>query len=238
MRRKKGFGIFLALAAVAFIATVALVSPLFQIRQIDIVGNGATNTEDILNQAQIIQGQNMLAFSASNVRTRINLLPHVKEVEVLREFPDRVIISITERIPVANIRVAHSGTYLLIDDAGMVLAARPQPTEGLPVAIGIDFANFAIGEYLDVESNIIFRDIIQLSRVFVRHNFSPDVVDMSNPLDIVLQTCNINILFGEMTDLDRKMWYAAAIIDQFETDDRGFIDIRDINIPPRFGLLR
>ena len=238
MRKNKRFSIFFALAIVALIATAALVSPLFHIRQISIEGNSAISTEDILNQAKIVQGQNMFAFSASAVGRQINLLPHVKEVSVVREFPDVVIISIIERTPVANIRVGNSGTYLLIDNDGMVLSARTQPTGGLPVAIGINFANFAIGEYLDVENNLVFRDIIQLSRVFARYNFSPDVVDMSNPLDIVLQACNINIFFGEMVDTDRKMQYIAAITEQFETQDRGFIDIRDVSIPPRFGLIR
>ena len=238
-RRKKRKPVaFFVFTAVAFTVVAVLISPLFEIRQIDIIGSSFICDEAILSHAQLETGQNMLAFSASTVREQINQLPYVQDVDVVREFPDRIVITVEERIPIANIRVAHSATYLLIDDAGMVLESASAPAPALPVAIGIDFASFSVGEYLDVEDNLVFRDMLRLSRLFARYSFFPDIVDMSNPVDIVFQTENLNIFFGNMSDMDRKIQYISAIKEQFSPETRGFIDIRDIGRPPRFGLIR
>ncbi|MCL2574112.1 MAG: FtsQ-type POTRA domain-containing protein [Defluviitaleaceae bacterium] len=236
--RKKRFVTSLVVAMTVFVAVAILLSPLFAIRQIDIIGNSFLCAEDILGRTELETGQNMLAFSASTVEAQISELPYVREVEVLREFPDTIVISIAERVPVANIRVANSAIYLLIDDGGMVLESAAEPIHVLPVITGIDFANFAVGEYLDVEGESIFRDVLRLSRLFTRYSFFPDIVDMSNLADIVFHTDNLNILFGNMSDMDRKIQYISAIMEQFAVETRGFIDIRDINEHPRFGLIR
>ena len=238
-RKKRKFAALFVFGLVVFAAVAVLISPLFAIRQIEIVGNSAICAKDILCRAQLETGQNMLAFNASAVRAQISLLPYVQDVTVVREFPDRVVISIAERIPIANVRVAHSATYLLIDDAGMVLESASVPTPYLPVAIGIYFTNFAVGEYLDVEDDLVFRDMLRLSRLFARYNFFPDVVDMSDPADITFQAGNINILFGSMSDMDRKIQYISAIKQQhFTPETRGFLNIRNINERPVFGLIR
>ena len=237
-RKKKGFGIIFAFALAAFAAVAVLLSPLFEIRQIEITGNNIICYEDIMSRTQLEAGQNMLAFSANTVRTQINQLPFVQTVDVVREFPDKVIITVAERTPISSIRVAHSATYLLIDDTGMVLESGSAPTPDLPVAIGIDFASFAVGEYLDMEDDIIFRDMLRLYRLFMRYDFFPALVDLSNSEDIVFHTEYLNIYFGSMSDMDRKIQYISAIQEQFAPEAKGFIEIRDINEPPRFGLIR
>ena len=237
-RKKRRFGIFFVFTIVSFVAVAVLLSPLFEIRQIEIIGNNTISANDILGQAQLETGQNMLAFNASTVRAQINQLPFVQRVDVVREFPDKVIITVAERVPVANVRVAHSAVYLLIDNAGMVLESSSGPMPALPVAIGIDFASFAVGEYLDVEDDVIFRDMLRLYRLFTRYDFLPDIVDMSNPADIVFHTEMLIIFFGSMSDMDRKIQYLSAIKEVFRPEARGFIEIRDINERPRFGLIR
>ncbi|MDR2183209.1 MAG: FtsQ-type POTRA domain-containing protein [Clostridiales bacterium] len=237
-KKKKSFVVLFLFALLAFTAVAVLISPLFEIRQIEVVGNSTIATEDILGRAQLETGQNMLAFSANVVRAQINQLPFVSQVDVVREFPDRVIITVRERVPVANIRVAHSATYLLIDDGGMVLESGSTSAPALPVAIGVDFANFAVGEYLEVENDLVFRDMLRLYRLFTRYDFFPKTVDMSNPADIVFYTDNLSIFFGSMSDMDRKIQYISAIKARFSPEARGFIEIRDINERPRFGLIR
>jgi len=237
-RKKNRFAVLFVFAMVAFVAVAVLLSPLFEIREIEVVGNSAICSEEVLEHAQLETGQNMLAFSANSVRARVVQLPFVRSVDIVREFPDKIVVTIAERTPVANIRVANSATYLLIDDSGMVLESASTPVSGLPVAIGVDFASFAVGEYLIVEDDMVFRDMLRLYRLFTRYSFFPDSVDMSDPTDITFQAEHLSIFFGSMSDMDRKIQYISAIKEQFAPEARGFIEIRDINERPRFGLIR
>ena len=235
--KRKFIRIALFFSALAFIALAVFISPLFEIRDITIVGNNIISDNEIISTAGIATGQNILSFGANSTARRLFSLPYLRDVNILREFPNTVVISVTERVPMANIRLSHSGTYLLIDDMGMVLSVRAVPTEPLLVVIGVDFPNFAIGEYLAVQDSAIFENILLLSRMFRQNDFFPDILDKSDPNDIVIKYERLDILFGNMYDAHRKVHSIAAIIEQFPEGNAGFIDIRDVN-NPRFGPLR
>ncbi|MCL2397404.1 MAG: FtsQ-type POTRA domain-containing protein [Defluviitaleaceae bacterium] len=237
-KRKKTLRVVMFVAVFAFCIMAVLISPLFEVRHIDVVGNQRIAAADIIAVAGLDMGQNTLSFSARSIARQIGSLPFVREASVTRALPDGVTISVVERVPVANIRLANTSTYLLIDDGGMALATGVVPIGGLPVVVGADFPNFAIGEYLIVDEPLVFDNILLLSRVFRRYDFSPDVVDVADPFDIVLHVGNLNILFGPIADADIKVQNVQAIMEQFPVSDRGFIDIRDANARPRFGLIR
>jgi len=236
-KKRKFIRIALIFSALAFTALAVLISPLFEIRNINIVGNDIILDSEVISVSGIAAGQNILSFGTNSVVRRLFSLPYLRDAYILREFPDTVVISITERVPMANIRLSHSGTYLLIDDMGMVLSVRATPEEHLPVVIGVDFPNFAIGEYLSVQDSAIFENILLISRMFRQNDFYPDILDKSNPHDIIIRYGSLDILFGNMSDANRKVHNIAAIIEQFPEGNAGFIDIRDIN-QPRFGPLR
>ena len=237
-KQKKILRFVIVLAVLAFLAFAILMSPLFEINRIDIEGNRTISDVEILRASGLAVGQNLLAFSASTAEGWIEALPYVLSASVTRNFPDGLTITVTERTAVANVRLGNTSTHLLIDETGMVLETAPRPMEGQLTAIGIDFTHFAIGEYLVVDNPVVFDNILQMSRLFRRYDFFPDIVDISDPLDIVLHKGDTGIYFGDISDADRKIQYLQAISQQFPLGVRGYIEIRDINERPRFGLIR
>jgi hypothetical protein len=78
-----------------------------------------------------------------------------------------------------------------------------------------------------------------LADIFAVYDFFPDVVDFSNPRDIVMHQANFEIAFGSMEDAQTKVRYLKGIESSPPHGmDRGFIDIRDVNGNPRFRLSR
>ena len=237
-KQKKALRLVLCLGLLMFAALGVLLSPLFEIRQINIVGGNVLTEQEIIAASHLGLGQNIFAFSTRALTDRVSALPFAREAEVARELPGTVIISVTERLALANIRVGNTNTYLLIDDVGMVLSVDAAPRRGLPVVTGVELNHFALGEYLVVENSFVFDDILSLSRIFRRYDFFPEVVNMSDPFDIVLQLGNLDIIFGTAQDADRKVQYLRAISEQFPVGDRGYIYIRDVNERPRFVRMR
>jgi len=239
IKRKKSLRLqFVIVAAlVGFAAFGLLISPLFEVRRIYIEGAIGLTDNEILATSGLDVGQNIFGFSARNTASQIAEIPFVRSATVTRQLPNNVTISVVERIAIASVRVGNTGTYLLIDDSGMVLNAGT-PRVGLPLVIGIEPTHFAIGSYLEVDNHSVFNNILYLSRVFRRYDFVPDVLDFSNPADIVLHKWPLDIMFGPVSDADRKVQYIQAIIEQFPVTERGYIYIRDINARPRFGLIR
>ena len=235
---RRGFFWFAAVTGViAFAAVVLLSSDLLVIREFEIVGNHEVAVDDILLASGISLRQNILSFSPRAAQNSIENLPFVRSALVLRDYPDRVVISVSERMPIAYTRFFN--TYLLLDNHGMVLDVSATAARGLPVVVGLDITSFAVGEYLDLANLRIFDCIILLSGAFARHNFDlAQMVDISNPAQIRIIADGIIINFGSTDDSDRKIQDIAAIIQAMPSDVRGQIHISDPALPPRFEPLR
>ena len=232
MKKKSSFKIILTLATLLFLIVIIVFSPLFRISQIEIIGNFQTSRQEVLETGDIQVGVNIFSLNARQAADAISALPHIRAVSIERELPDNVRIRIFEREQTANIRVLDSSTYLLIDSEGIVLQVGQRPVGSLPIVTGIHIGNFSLGDSLQTDNPLIFDYILELSSFFALYRFFPDIVDFSNQRDITLFYENFEIAFGNMEDAQRKVRYLSGIIEA-RPIDRGYIDMRDLEIYPR-----
>jgi cell division protein FtsQ len=112
--------------------------PYFSVRAIDIeLDAGALfSQEEIIAWSGITEGMNLWTVDPEQVRARLLTYQGIRAVEVRREFPQRVIVQVQTRHPVAV--VAHpSLTYL--DQDGVWFTAQAQKKElDLPYVTGFD----------------------------------------------------------------------------------------------------
>lgn len=102
----------------------------FSVREVRIEGLRRLDEDTVLLQSGIGRGNNVLYFDAETVRENVESLPLVKKCKVAQIFPDTVVLTIEERIPIATIQV-NSRSYE-IDDDGVVL--REYESDELPLA--------------------------------------------------------------------------------------------------------
>ncbi len=95
-----------------------LSSPYFEIREISVRGLKELTEKDILKLAEIKPAQNLLAVNTDVVAERISKNPWVKNMYVGREMPDRLVVEVRERHPVAMLK--HGAEFYLMDTAGVV----------------------------------------------------------------------------------------------------------------------
>lgn len=82
-------------------------------------GNVNLKTEDIITAAHLETGKNILLSNIGRAKRAVGKLPLADEVTVHRVFPNRICISVKERIPAAYIM---SGSHLaVLDVKGVVL---------------------------------------------------------------------------------------------------------------------
>jgi cell division protein FtsQ len=91
--------------------------PYFQAREIMIRGCKELTEKEILSLAAIKPSQNILVVNTDEAARRIRVNPWVKDVSVGREFPDRVVIEIRERTPMALLK--KDTAFYLLDMEGV-----------------------------------------------------------------------------------------------------------------------
>lgn len=125
-RKKSGVPALLAAAALRAILVVALpvgvvvwllYSPYFLIREVKVDGGARVSAAWMQQNLAPLVGRHVLAVSLEGVRRRLSAHPWVASVELRRELPHRLRVSVVERQPVALL-AAKDGLHLLPRPSG------------------------------------------------------------------------------------------------------------------------
>jgi cell division septal protein FtsQ len=110
-------------------------SPRFAVKEI-IVHTGPRVTEqEVRMLADLNEGDNILGFSLSDIVAGVEIHPWVKSASVMRQFPDRVVIDVLEREPVAVVSLG--SLYYLGQDGEIFKKLLPGEEFDYPVVTGI-----------------------------------------------------------------------------------------------------
>jgi len=93
-------------------------SPLLATRHIIVRGCNELTEKEVLQLAQIHEGVNILALNTKAIADRVKRNPWVKEVTLGREYPDRIVIELKERVALALVKEGEQ--LYLVDQEGVV----------------------------------------------------------------------------------------------------------------------
>src|SRR5882762_11753399 len=115
-------GIALTLAVVPLVVGGAmhwlLTTPRFGVASVEVRGASRVAPETILTVAAIARGANIFRLDTTGVTGRVESLAEIRRADVVRELPNRVVISVEERRPFT---LVHSGRLHWMDEEGRVL---------------------------------------------------------------------------------------------------------------------
>ena len=111
--------------------------PYFEIKEISVRGLKELTEQDVLTQASLTPRQNLLSVNIEALEKRISSNPWVKNIYVGRELPDRLILEVKERNPVAVVK--QSSELYIMDNEGFVFKKLGKNDDvDLPILTGID----------------------------------------------------------------------------------------------------
>jgi cell division septal protein FtsQ len=160
-------------------------NPMYALSDIRVSTDGLLTRKQVLEIAEIEEGQNIFSVDLNKARKNIDQLPQVDRVELRRLVPDRLDIKIIERQPVAWVApaadspLAVGSEAMLVDSRGYVMRSRKiQPEHAaLPVIIGVSMEDVAAGQKLPSAEALAAIDLIRLSADDLR--WQPRIVDVS-----------------------------------------------------------
>lgn len=125
----------LVLAAQAAGVAWFLTTDHFGVRVVEVRGTSRVSPDRVLAAAQIVAGTNFWRLDGAAVTARIEALPEIRRAELIREFPNRVVILVEERRPFT---LVHGARLHWIDEEGRVLGEeRDAVASPAPVISGL-----------------------------------------------------------------------------------------------------
>jgi hypothetical protein len=117
-------------------AAVALHSPWFKLRRVEIVGAERADVAGRLAGAGVGPGAFMVWLRLGEIEAAVRADPWVQEVRVERVLPDRLIVEVLEQTPA--IWAGTGDEWRLVSRRGVVLAVADSPGEGL-LAVAVPY---------------------------------------------------------------------------------------------------
>ena len=111
--------ILIGVVLVVALCGILLTAPGLKVSSVSCEGMIYLNKEEVLNAADIKTGKNIFLSNTGSAKRKIENLPLVKSAAVKREFPNKIVISIEERTPVAYFQYGSDG--VIIDNEAIVV---------------------------------------------------------------------------------------------------------------------
>jgi len=206
----------------------------FTTKQINIFGLKLLSREQVLNQANLSDEINILSVSVSGIEKKLLQNPWIRSAQVKRNLPDRLMIEIQERTPIAIIKI---GQKFLVDEKGFVFKEwEEQDPVDLPLVVGLDAYDVVLGsannsKYFNAVIDILTQDIA--SENFITNYLIRQIsVDKEIGLSLFSYEHSLKIQLGfnkfheKYLQFNRLLSYLQA--QEIDTDIR-FVDLKDIN---------
>ena len=134
-RRPPGKALLFAVVGGAIVAAMAwalLGSQLLVVRSVQVVGGGqAVPAAQVLAAAHVAHGTPLIRVNTGAIARQVERLRQVQSVQVSKDWPSTVVITVTPRTPVFAVRVA--GGYALVDRFGVSIRDVASQPAGLPL---------------------------------------------------------------------------------------------------------
>ncbi len=107
----------------------------FLINEISVSGNKELTKNEVINISEINKGMNIFSTNIGNTINKLKDEPYIRYAFVSRTFPNKIVINILEREPVALISMDEIYSF---DISGVLLSRPTKSTKNLPKITGIE----------------------------------------------------------------------------------------------------
>ena len=208
----------IVLAIIVFVAIIIGLSnvPLFNIKNIEVVGNTKLSEDKIIDLSGISDSVNLFKLDKASVKKAIKENAYVENVEINRKFPNKVIIDIKERE--AKYMLQFADSYVYINNQGYMLEISNEKIQ-VPIIVGFttDLSNIKPGNRIKVDDLQKMNMVIKIFETAKTSGIGDLItkIDISNSKNytIGLEGEGKTVYLGDCSDLNTRIIYLKAILD-------------------------
>ena len=219
--------------------TFALISPIFNIQEVQVVGNQLVQADTIVSLSGLSKNQNIFKFINLQIERKIKENPYIQEAKVKRIFPNAVQIQVEERQ--RNFNIEFMNKYAYINNQGYILEIANNKLD-VPVIQGIKTSeeNVVEGKRLETEDLEKLETVIQIVTIWKTNNIEQvinniDITD-KNEYKLYVEQEKKTIYLGDKSNMNNKiLWVQAIMNDNKDLEGEIYVDgdLND-NFRPRF----
>lgn len=122
-RQRRLVQVAVALTVLAVVGWLLWLSPVLAVRAVQVDGVTTLSAEQVREAAQVPDGVPLLRIDLGAVEEGVARLPQIRDVQAARSWPDRIVVTVAERVPV--VVVGEPGRRSLVDAEGVLFDTVP-----------------------------------------------------------------------------------------------------------------
>lgn len=155
-------------------------SSFFNIGTIDVKNSNYYSEEDVLTIANVKEGVNIfLGIDKGDIVNRLEKNPYFVDVDVIRKFPNFLVIDVHERKQIAAIE--YGNQYIVIDSNGIILR-KTDIEPKLTILEGLTISKLKIGSAVEAEEKANLRNTLKMLSVMESSDIFFKKISMSKVL--------------------------------------------------------
>lgn len=208
------------LAIIILVIAVGVVLSLtvfFNIENITVQGNERYETDEILSQCPINEGENLILANTENAQLMLEQnLPYIYNVEIKRKLPSTIALTVTETQPSFYIK-NEDKSFILLDDNLKILEIKAAKKSGIEIR-NASIVQANEGQKIVFEDENVSECIDKLSKTVINNNITEITAIYSNNIsdNYVIYDNRISFKLGTCDELENKIYQALAACEQLD----------------------
>ena len=205
----------------------ALLSPIFNIKEISVSGNAQISSQTIISLSSLTIDQNIFNFRTSEIVDNIKENAYIDSVKVSRKFPDTVDIEVEERV--TTFMLVYGNAYVYINNQGYILEITSEKGDH-PILTGFKTPTnqLVAGNRLTEEDLEKLNDVLKIMEATssgenkIENLITEINISDSSNYILTLSKEKKQVYLGDVTDLSTKVLWLNQFIER-EKKNEGII---------------
>lgn len=226
-RFKLLFKSFTFFALITIIGASISLGIFFKIEKIEVLGDTRYTSEEIINSSKVKTGQNLVLLNKEKTKEKMEkTLPFLKVKNIKKTVPNKLTFEVEEVKNYAYIE--QDGMCILFDEDKKIIEIKEDIEDHVLKIEGIEVIDPKVGEKIKIKSENKEKRLYEILDLLKNYELTePTEVDLNNESKVIVGYQNrINILLGNLNELDYKMKTAAEIINnKLGKEEAGELDL-------------
>lgn len=222
-RRLTVFFIFFIVMLISVAVTLSL-TVFFPIEKITVKGSNIYGSEEIIKYSGIEKGENLFMVSRADAEKALKkTLPYVESIEIEREFPDTLSLTVKDATEFACYNV--KGRFYIVSSSGWVLKETAEKPENLTEII-TDTVGCKVGSEIVFSADTNKELIDEITREFEAVKLKVNSINVKEKISIYVNVEDrFEVFLGTPNNIKEKIRHLGGMIKEIPKNKKGEINL-------------
>lgn len=191
------------------------VSKTYTITNVYVEGNIHYTDEEIMNMIMTDNlSKNSIYLSMKYKNKDITGIPFIEKMDVEVLAPDTVRINVYEKAVAGYVK--YLDRYIYFDRNGYVVETSKEPSDDVPLVLGLSFDYIVLHEKLPVENEEVFAEILDITQLLNKYALNADKIFFDSDYHLYVYFENVEVSLGTNDNIDEKVIQLQYILPELQ----------------------